>query len=81
MVCILMSEVKVLVVQLSLTLQPRGLYVARQAPLSMDSLGKNTRVCSHSLLQGIFLTQGSKLGLPHCKVDSLSSEPPCCCYC
>ena len=67
MVCILMSEVKVLVVQLSLTLQPRGLYVARQAPLSMDSLGKNTRVCSHSLLQGIFLTQGSKLGLLHCK--------------
>ena len=67
MVCILMSEVKVLVVQLSLTLQPRGLYVARQAPLSMDSLGKNTRVCSHSLLQGIFPTQGLNPGLPRSK--------------
>ena len=27
--------------------------------------GKNTRVSSHSLLQGILLTQESKLGLPH----------------
>ena len=53
MVCFLMPEVKVLVVQLSLTLQPHGLYVACQAPLSMDSQGKNTGVCSHSLLQGI----------------------------
>ena len=67
MVCILMPEAKVLVVQLSLTLQPHGLYVACQAPLSMDSLGKNTGVCSRSLLQGIFLTQGLKLGLLHCK--------------
>ena len=38
-----------------------------QAPLSMDSLGKNTRVCSLSLLQGIFPTQGWSLGLPHCR--------------
>ena len=67
MVCILMPEVKVLAVQLYLTLQPHGLYVACQPPLSMDSLGKNTGVGSHSLLQGIFLTQGSKLGLLHCK--------------
>ena len=37
-------------------LQPHGL-VACQAPLSMDSLGKNTWVGCHSLLQGIFLTQ------------------------
>ena len=28
-----------------------------------DSLGKNTGVGSHSLLEGIFLTQGSKLHL------------------
>ena len=28
-----------------------------------DSLGKNTRVASHSLLQGIFPTQESNLGL------------------
>ena len=32
-----------------------------------DSSGKNTGVGSHSLLQGIFLTQGSNLGLPHCR--------------
>ena len=29
--------------------------------------GKNTRVCGHFLLQGIFPAQGSKLGLPHCR--------------
>ena len=33
-----------------------------------DSPGKNTGVVGcHSLLQGIFPTQGSNLGLPHCK--------------
>ena len=32
-----------------------------------DSLGKNTGVGCHALLQGIFLTQGSNPGLPHCK--------------
>ena len=40
--------------------------VARQAPLSMDSPGKNTGVGSHSIFQGIFLIQGLNLGLPHC---------------
>ena len=30
--------------------------IACQSPLSMDSLGKNTGVSSHSLLQGIFPT-------------------------
>ena len=29
--------------------------------------GKNTGVSCHSLLQGIFLTQGSNLGLLHCR--------------
>ena len=29
--------------------------------------GRNTGVCSHSFLQGIFPTQGSNLGLPHCR--------------
>ena len=29
--------------------------IARQAPLSMDSPGKNTGVGCHALLQGIFL--------------------------
>ena len=32
-----------------------------------DSPGKNTEVGCHALLQGIFLTQGSKPGLPHCR--------------
>ena len=30
-----------------------------------DSPGKNTRVGCHSLLQGVFPTQGSTLGLLH----------------
>ena len=49
--------------------------VARQPPPSMDSPGKNTGVGSHFLLQGIFLTQGSNLGLLHCK-QMLYREPP-----
>ena len=32
-----------------------------------DFPGKNTGVGSHFLLQGIFLTQGSNSGLPHCR--------------
>ena len=32
-----------------------------------DSPGKNTGVGSHALLQGIFSTQGSNSGLPHCR--------------
>ena len=32
-----------------------------------DSPGKNTGVNCHALLQGIFPTQGSNLGLPHCR--------------
>ena len=32
-----------------------------------DSPGKNTGVGGHSLLQGIFLIQGSNLGLLHCR--------------
>ena len=31
-----------------------------------NSPSQNTGVASHSLLQGIFPTQGSNLGLPHC---------------
>ena len=36
-----------------------------QAPLSRNSSGKNTGVGCYSLLQGIFPTQGSDLGLPN----------------
>ena len=32
-----------------------------------DSPGKITEVDCHFLLQGIFLTQGSNLGIPHCR--------------
>ena len=32
-----------------------------------NSPGKNTRVGCHALLQGIFPTQGSNPGLPHCR--------------
>ena len=40
-------------------LRPYGLGPTRDSP------GKNTGVDCHSLLQGIFLTQGSNPGLPH----------------
>ena len=41
-----------------------------------DSPGKDTGVGCHSLLQGIFPTQGSKLHLLHWQVSSLSVGPP-----
>ena len=44
------------------SLRPHGLDPAR-LPCSWDSLGKNTRVGCHALLQGIFPTQGSNPGL------------------
>ena len=40
------------------SLRPRGLW---------NSPGQNTEVCSLSLLQGIFPTQGPNPGLSHCK--------------
>ena len=43
------------------SLQPCGLYSPWNSP------GQNTGVCSLSLLQGIFPTQGSNTGLPHCR--------------
>ena len=51
--------------------------VARQVPLSMP--GKNTGMGCHTLLQGIFLTQGSSphlLCLLHRKAGSLPLVPP-----
>ena len=41
--------------------------IACQAPLSMGFPGKNTGVCCHFLLQGIFLTRRWNLGLLHCR--------------
>ena len=49
-----------------LTLQPQGLYPVRLL-CPQDFPSKNTGVGSHSLLQGIFLTQGSNPGLLHCR--------------
>ena len=45
---------------MSNALLPLGLYSPG------NSTGQNTGVSSHSLLQGIFPTQGSNPGLPHC---------------
>ena len=53
--------------------------VARQATLSWDSPGKNSGVGCHSLLQAIFLTQGSNLCLLcllHWHAGSLPLVPP-----
>ena len=41
-----------------------------------DFPGKSTGVGCHFFLQGIFLTQESNLGLPHCRQTLLPSEPP-----
>ena len=43
------------------SLRPHGLYSPWNSP------GQNTGVGSLSLLQGIFATQGSNPGLPHCR--------------
>ena len=48
------------------SLQPHGLYPTRLL-CPWDSPGKNTGVGCHALLQGIFPTQGSNPGLPHCR--------------
>ena len=45
------------------SLGPHGLWPARP----WDSPGKNTGVGCHALLHGIFPTQGSNPGLPHCR--------------
>ena len=54
----------VLVAQSCLTLQCRGLGPTRLL-CPWDSPGKNTGMGNHSLLQGIFLTQGLNPGLLH----------------
>ena len=48
------------------SLQPNGLQSTRLL-CPWDFQGKNTGVGWHFLLQGIFLTQGSNPGLPHCR--------------
>ena len=68
-------SVKVLVTQSCLTLcnpmvQPTRLLCP------WDSPGNNTGVGGHSLLQGIFPTQGSNARSPILQADCLPSEPP-----
>ena len=58
------DAINVLVTQLYPTLfKPLNSTLPGSCPL--DSPDKNTGVGGHSLLQGIFLTQGSNLGLQH----------------
>ena len=64
------EKVKVKVTQWCPTLWPRGLYSQWNSP------GQNTGVGSHSLLQGMFPTQGLKPRSPALQADSLPAEPP-----
>ena len=48
------------------SLWPHGLYPARFL-CPWNSPGKNTEVGCHSILQGVFPTQGWNPGLPHCR--------------
>ena len=57
---------KSLVLSCPTLLRPRGLWPTRLLR-PWDSPGKNTGVGCHFLLQGIFPTQGSNPGLPHCR--------------
>ena len=66
----LIALLKVKVAQLCPTLRPHELYSPWNSP------GQNTGMGSCSLLQGIFPTQGSNPGLPHCRqiLDQLSHQ-------
>ena len=46
------------------------------ATRTWNSPGKKTGVGSHSLLQGIFATQGLNPGLPHCRRILYHQRPP-----
>ena len=65
-VCVCMLMCVCLAARSYLTLQPQGLYPVRLL-CPQDFPSKKTGVGSHSLLQGIFLTQGSNPGLLHCR--------------
>ena len=65
---ILWNEVKTLVTQLCLILcDPMDYRPPGSSVHGINSPGKNTGAGSYSLLQGIFLTQGSNSGLLHCR--------------
>ena len=58
------------------SLQPHGLQPTTRLLHPWDFPGKSTRVDCHFLLQRIFPTQGSNLGLLHCwqTLDYLSLQ-------
>ena len=56
-------------------LQPPGLWPARLL-CPWNSIGKNTEVGCHALLQAVFQTQESNLHILHWKVGSLTLAPP-----
>ena len=58
---------QVLAAQSCPTLRPHGLQPARSSVCGILQALKNTGVGSHSLLQGIFVTQGLYLGLLPCR--------------
>ena len=76
-----LSTVLCLAAQSCLTLcDPINYSLAGFSVHGIDFPGKNTGVGCHVLLQGIFPTQGSNPGLPHCrwKLYHLShQESPC----
>ena len=57
------------------SLRPHGLWPSRRL-YPWDSLGQNTGMGCHALLRGIFLTQGSNLGLLPWQADSSPAESP-----
>ena len=64
---ILQSAVQCLVTQLCVTLCDPMVCNLPGSWVHGDSPSKNIGVDCHALLQRIFTTQGSKLGLPHCR--------------
>ena len=64
---ILQSAVLCLVAQLCWTLFDPMVCSPPGSSIYGDSPKKNTEVGCHTLLQGMFATQGSNPGLPHCR--------------
>ena len=52
---------------MSESLRPHGQGSLPGSPVHGDSLGENTGMGCHALLQGIFPSQGWNPGLPHCR--------------
>ena len=61
---------------MSESLQLHGLYVASQAPLSMEFCRQEYWSRLHSLLQENLPDPGIESGSPALQADSLTSEPP-----